>query len=629
MMGGGGGFGGGRGGGPGGAFGGADDADAVFGTGEKSGLVRRFAAFVAPYKTRFLWVIVSVVVATLTAISIPITIRDAVNSAVNAPGSRPLELVLMMFAGIVLANAAGSFLQQSLSARLAQQVIFDLRRAMFAHLQDVSLSFMDKTHVGRVMSRLQGDVNALQEFMENAVQAVGDLILLIGIVVVLIAMNWQLGLLTITVIPLLATVQAIWVRHARVIFLKARDASSATNAALAENINGIRTVQESRREDVNFDHYAARVQHNFDAQVAAVRISQVMIPTVELLTGFAMAIVIVVGGEKVLGRSIDIGVMVAYIFYVQRFFDPIRTLAMQYTMAQRAMTAGARIFEVLDAPVQLKDKPGAIPLGDDVAPSIVFDHVTFGYKEGQPVLKDINIDVKPGQTVALVGPTGSGKTSIASLTKRFYDVWQGSVKIGGRDVRDVTLDSLGKTIAMVLQEPFLFTGTVMENIRYASGASDADVIAAAKAVRAHEFIETLPQGYGTMMGQRGNNLSLGQRQLVSFARALVADPKILILDEATASIDSFTEQDIQRALKVLFRDRTSLVIAHRLATVRDADKIVVLQQGRIIEQGAHDELIALGGLYAHLYTSNYSSFDDVQPQDEAGATPPQFASTQT
>ncbi len=614
---------------PGGPFGGADDADAIFGTGEKSGLVRRFKPFVAPYKTRFIWVIVAVLLATLTAIAIPIAIRDAVNSAVNAQGSRPLQVVLMMFTGFVLANACGSYLQQSLSARLAQQVIFDMRRAMFVHLQAVSLSFMDKTHVGRVMSRLQGDVNALQEFMESSVQAVGDLVLLIGIVVVLIAMDWQLGLLTITVIPLLGTVQAIWVRRARVIFMKARDASSATNAALAENINGIRTVQEARREDLNFDLYAAKVEHNFEAQVDAVRISQVMIPTVELLTGFAMAIVIVVGGEKVLNRSIDVGVMVAYIFYVQRFFDPIRTLAMQYTMAQRAMTAGARIFEVLDAPVQLKDKPGAVPLADDVAPSIRFEHVTFGYKDGQPVLKDINIDVQPGQMVALVGPTGSGKTSIASLTKRFYDVWHGRVLVGGHDVRDVTLDSLGKTIAMVLQEPFLFTGTVMENIRYATKASDAQVIAAAKAVRAHEFIETLPRGYETMMGQRGNNLSLGQRQLVSFARALVADPRILILDEATASIDSFTEQDIQRALKVLFKGRTSLVIAHRLATVRDADKIVVLQRGRIIEQGGHDELIALGGLYAHLYTSNYSSFDDVQPQDEGMAGSPQFAATQT
>jgi ATP-binding cassette subfamily B protein len=608
--------------------GGDDQGEAIFGTGVKEGLIGRFRPFVAPYKMRFVGIVFAVLLATGTAIAIPIAIRDAVNSAVGST-TRPLSTILALFAAFVLANALGSFFQQSLSARLAQQVIFDLRRAMFAHLQTVSLAFMDKTHVGRVMSRLQGDVNALQEFLESSVQAVGDLILLVGIVAVLIAMDWQLGLLTVSVIPVLALVQSIWVPRARRIFMAARDQSSATNAALAENINGIRTVQEARREDHNFALFSERVESNFQAQVRAARAAQVMIPTVELLTGVAMAIIIVVGGEKVLGRNLDVGVLVAYIFYVQRFFDPLRTLAMQYTIAQRAMTAGARIFEVLDAPIALKDKPGALALAADVAPSIRFEHVTFGYREGQPVLKDINIDVQPGQMVALVGPTGSGKTSTAALTKRFYDVWEGRVTVGGHDVRDVTIDSLGKTIAMVLQEPFLFTGTVMDNIRYASDASDAAVIAAAKAVRAHDFIETLPQGYATLLGQRGNGLSLGQRQLVSFARALVADPKILILDEATASIDSFTEQDIQRALKILFKGRTSLVIAHRLATVRDADKIVVLQQGRIIEQGTHDALIALGGLYAHLYASNYSSFDDVQPQDRPdGAQAVQYA-TQT
>lgn len=617
-----------RGGPPGGGPGGGDDhGEDIFGTGVKEGLVGRFRPFTAPYKLRFVWIALAVLMATGSAIAIPIAIRDAVNSAVGTT-VRPLSLILAMFAALVITNVVGSYLQQSLSAKLAQQVIFDMRRAMFAHLQNVALSFMDKTHVGRVMSRLQGDVNALQEFLESSVQAVGDLILLFGIIAVLIAMDWQLGLLTVSVIPALVLVQSIWVPRARIIFMKARDESSATNSALAENVNGIRTVQESRREDFNFGHYSDQVERNFQAQARAAGAAQVMIPTVELLTGVAMAIIIVVGGEKVLGRGLDVGVLVAYIFYVQRFFDPLRTLAMQYTIAQRAMTAGARIFEVLDAPVSLEEKPDATALGPDIEPSIRFEHVTFGYRGGEPVLKDINLDVKPGMMVALVGPTGSGKTSTAALTKRFYDVWEGSVRVGGQDVRDVTLDSLGKTIAMVLQDPFLFTGTVMENIRYASGASDEAVIAAAKAVRAHDFIETLPQGYATMLGQRGNNLSLGQRQLVSFARALVADPKILILDEATANIDSFTEQDIQRALKVLFKDRTSLVIAHRLATVRDADLIVVLQQGRIIEQGSHDALIALGGLYAHLYTSNYSSFDDVQPPD-AGKAKGEIYATQT
>jgi len=303
--------------------------------------------------------------------------------------------------------------------------------------------------------------------------------------------------------------------------------------------------------------------------------------------------------------------MVAFIFYVQRFFDPIRTLSQQYTVMQRAMAAGYRIFEVLDVPVGIADQPNPIVL-DTREPRIEFNNVTFGYKPGQPVLKDLSFVIEPNQVVALVGPTGSGKTSVTALLHRFYDVWSGSVKVGGFDVRDVSFDSLGRTVTMVLQEPFLFTGSVLDNIRYATkGASRDDVIAAAKAVHAHEFIMRLPEGYDTPLGQRGQNLSIGQRQLLSFARALVADPRILVLDEATASVDSITELDLQEALKVLLKGRTSLIIAHRLATIQGADRIIVLQQGRIVEQGSHDQLLAAGGLYGELYRKCHSSFDDI------------------
>ena len=324
-----------------------------------------------------------------------------------------------------------------------------------------------------------------------------------------------------------------------------------------------------------------------------------------------MGIVVIVGGDKVLTGELGVGVMVAYIFYVQRFFDPIRTLSMQYTTMQSAMAAGHRIFDVLDVPVAIRDKPAAITLKDQ-EPSIEFRLVTFGYRPGQPVLHDVSLWVEPYQTVALVGPTGSGKTSITALTHRFYDVWQGAVLVGGVDVRDVTQDSLGHTISMVLQEPFLFSGTIFDNIRYGvPDASREDVVTAAKAVSAHGFIERMPAGYDTLLGQRGRNLSIGQRQLLSFARALLADPKILILDEATANIDSFTERDIQQALKKLLKGRTSLVIAHRLATIRNADLIVVLDHGRIVEQGSHAQLLAKGGLYARLHASSHGSFDDL------------------
>jgi ATP-binding cassette, subfamily B, multidrug efflux pump len=499
--------------------------------------------------------------------------------------------------------------------KLARKVIFDLRRAMFEHLQAVALSFMDKTHVGRMMARLQGDVGALQDFLESSTSTIGDFVVLFGIVGFMLYMNWQLGLLTMLVLPALIGIRAVWLPFSKKTFRAARDASSTANSALAENIAGIRTVQETRREAMNFELYEEKARDFMKASIDSAFVAALMSPTVAILTGVAMAVSIVVGGNQVLGAQLRVGDMVAYVVFVQRFFEPVRTLSMQYTALQRAMAAGYRIFEVLDVPVTLFDKPDAVTL-DEPEPTIEFDHVTFGYDPARPVLKDISFKVKPRQLVALVGPTGSGKTSIISLVRRFYEVNEGRVLVGGHDVRDVTLASLGQTIGMVLQEPFLFTGTIEDNIRYASGATHEQVVAAAKTVRAHDFIMRLPQGYDTRLEQRGRNISLGQRQLISFARALVINPKILILDEATANIDSFTELEIQRALKALFAGRTCLVIAHRLATVRDADEIIVLQAGQIVEQGPHDQLVAQGGLYSRLYASSHGSFDDMPGEGE-------------
>ena len=587
---------------------GTSEGEDIFGTFDIN-VAKRFLEILKPHKRSFIIAVVAVLISATCAVMIPALIGRAVTAAVNRDGHL-LDQILIAFAGLIAVYASAFFMEQWLSARLAQRVIFDVRRKMFDHFQDVSLSFMDKTHVGRIMSRLQGDVNALQEFLESSTGAVGDLAMLIGITAVLISMDWQLGLLTLTVLPLLIIVRAIWLPFSKRSFRDARDASSTANSALAENINGVRTVQESRREAVNFELYKEKAHENFVAQAHASWMSQIMVPTVDVLTGLAMAIVIVVGGNAVLGGRLEVGVMVAFIFYVQRFFDPVRMLSMQYTIMQRAMAAGHRIFEVLDVKVAITDKVGAQPLADAPA-TVEFKNVTFGYDPARPVLHDISLKVNPREVVALVGPTGSGKTSIIALTHRFYEVDQGQILVGGHDVRDVTLDSLGKTIGMVLQEPFLFTGTIEENIRYnTKGASFDDVVRAATAVSAHDFIMRLPDGYQTKLGQRGRNISMGQRQLISFARALVADPQILILDEATANIDSFTEQAIQKALKVLFSGRTCIVIAHRLATIRDADRIVVLQQGRILEQGNHDELMVNGGLYSHLYTSAHASFDD-------------------
>ncbi|MBR7618495.1 ABC transporter ATP-binding protein [Phenylobacterium sp. 20VBR1] len=587
---------------------GSSEGDDIFGTFDVN-VARRFLGFLGPHKRSLIIAQVAVLISAATQVAVPAMVGAAVNAAVAKDGPL-LDRTLMIFAAVAAAYATFFFIGEWLSSRLAQRVIFDIRRKMFAHFQDVSLSFMDKTHVGRIMARLQGDVNALQEFLENMNGAIGDFVMLVGITVVLLTTDLKLGLLTLTVLPALIAIRAVWLPYSKKSFRVARDASSNANSALAENINGIRTVQESRREALNFELYKEKAQENFTAQVGASWMTQIMVPTVDMLTGFAMAIVIIVGGNAVLGGTLNVGVMVTFILYVQRFFEPVRMLSMQYTIMQRAMAAGHRIFEVIDVPVSIADKEGATEL-KDVPATVEFRNVTFGYDPKRPILHDISLMVRPKEVVALVGPTGSGKTSIIALAHRFYEVDQGQVLVGGHDVRDVTLDSLGANIGMVLQEPFLFTGTIEQNIRYNTlTASKDDVIAAAKSVSAHDFIMRLPDGYDTQLGQRGRNISMGQRQLISFARALVANPQILILDEATANIDSFTEQAIQKALKVLFAGRTCMVIAHRLATIRDADRIVVLQQGRILEQGSHDVLMKTGGLYSHLYTSAHASFDD-------------------
>ncbi|QKC74051.1 ABC transporter ATP-binding protein [Mesorhizobium loti] len=594
------------------------DEEEVFGKAYDPRIIRRIWSFVRPYRGRIFISVAAVLVFTLTQLAIPLVIRYAIDHGM-APGKLDRSVMISAIAAftvIILVNYAASHVQESVVGKVAENVLSDLRRAMFSHLQRVSLSFMDKTEVGRLMSRLQGDVNSMQEFLETSVMSVGDIVLLFGIVTVLLWLDFRLGLLTLSTMPMLFIVRLFWLPRAKVAFMAAHETNSIANGALAEGIHGVRTVQSLERQHVNFDLYDEKVLANLNAHLRSAKYAQVMVPIVDTLTGIAMATVIVVGGSMVLSHSLDVGVMVAFLFYIQRFFDPIRSLTMQYSVMQRAMASGQRISEVLDVPVDVSDKENAVALSRDMDGSVEFRNVTFGYRQNQPVLKNISFRVNPGETVALVGPTGSGKSSSMALVHRFYDVWSGEVLVGGHDVRDLTQDSLGDQVAMVLQEPFLFSGTVLENIRYhKTSASREEVVRAAQAVGAHDFIEHLPDGYDTELEQRGGNLSLGQRQLISFARALVADAKILVLDEATASIDSYTEMLIQKALIKLLEGRTGLVIAHRLATIRGADRIIVLQNGEIVESGNHEQLMQRKGLYARLYNMNYASFDDISEEE--------------
>lgn len=581
-------------------------------------ILRRIWAFVRPYRARVVITIAAMLIFTGTQLLIPLIIRYAIDQGMNpARTDRSAQLAAVgAFVLAILVNFAAGYTQETVVGKVAETVLFDIRRAMFGHLQNVSLSFMDKTEVGRLMSRLQGDVNSIQEFLETSVYSVGDVALLFGIVFVMLWLDLRLGLLTLSVLPVLVIVRIVWLPRARDAFMAAHETNSVVNGALAEAIHGVRTVQSMDRQQVNFILFDDKAHANLRTHLIAAKYAQVMVPIVDGLTGLAMAAVIVVGGSMVMNGRIDVGVLVAYLFYIQRFFDPIRSLTLQYSIMQRAMASGKRLTDVLDVKIDVQDKPNAEVLSPEMDGSVEFRDVTFGYNPDRPVLKNVSFRVNPGETVALVGPSGSGKSSAMALVHRFYDVQQGQVLVGGHDVRDLTQESLGRQVAMVLQEPYLFTGTVFENIRYHKTEATRDkVIEAAKAVGAHDFIMSLADGYEAQLGERGDNLSLGQRQLISFARAIVADAKILVLDEATANIDSYTEMQIQKALIKLLEGRTGLVIAHRLATIRGADRIIVLQNGQVIATGNHDQLIALGGLYSKLYNLNYASFDDIPEHD--------------
>jgi ATP-binding cassette subfamily B protein len=581
------------------------------------------------------------VISTLTTLFMPLLFTDAINivqtgdaskldpivrfllNLFNVQGSSHIVtaiFIIFVINGLIAWGA--QYVQQYSMANIGHGILLTLRNQMFGHLQQLSLSFYDRNEVGRIMSRVQNDVGSLQELLSNGVLLVfADLITLVGIIVIILTMDYRLALLTMTVIPFLAVVMILWQNYSKMAFLRVRQAISIVNADLQENISGARVIQSLSRENVNFQRFDNMNETNFDANVSATRLAGALQPIVELLMGIALALVIIYGGSQVLHGKLLVGSLVGFVLYTQRFFDPIRDLSVWYTELQRAMAGGQRIFEVLDSKIEVKDAPDAKEL-PTIKGEISYNNVSFQYIEGREVLHDINLKIQPGETVAFVGTTGAGKSTMVALVDRFYEVSKGSVTIDGIDIRTVTQESLRKQIGVVLQEPFLFSGTVKDNIIYGREyATDEKVIEAAKAVGAHDFIMRFDKGYDTVLQERGSNLSQGQRQLISFARAVLSDPRILILDEATANIDTQTEVIIQEALKKLLKGRTSLVIAHRLSTIHDANMVVVMENGKIVEKGNHKELIEKKGIYYHLYTMSYAYSDEkAAPPDKSQAT---------
>ena len=576
-----------------------------------STVFKRFFYYASPYKKEMLVATLAVIGFTLANLAVPLLVKFGIDSAIGNENSNLLKVIAISMVGVAAAYWFTNYLQAVLITKVALTVLYDIRADMFLQLQRLALSFSDKTPIGALMARMFGDVGALQEMLESSIEIIGDLLTLVGIVVILLLLDFQLALFTLAIVPVLFLIRVIWQPFARRAFLRMRRNSSIVGVYLDQNVTGIRVVQALNRQKENTGIMGGKVSIFFWSSVRASRLGGVLMPTVELMTGTALAIVLIVGGGRVLSESIEIGTMVAFLLYVQRFFEPIRTLTMHYAALQRAVASGHRIFELLDIPLEISDKPDAKSIGD-VEGRVEFKNVTFGYDAERPILHNISFVAEPGQTIALVGPTGSGKTSITALAHRFYDVQEGSISIDGQDIRNVTQESIGRVMGMVLQEPFLFSKSVLENVRYNNDkATREDVVSACKIIGAHDFVMQLSDGYDTTLEQRGSNLSVGQRQLLSFARALVADPKILVLDEATANIDSYTERIIQDALKKLLSGRTALVIAHRLSTIRNSNQIIVVQNGEIIEQGTHDQLVYATGLYAQLWQTNHTSFDDI------------------
>jgi ATP-binding cassette subfamily B protein len=555
-----------------------------------------------PYRGRTALSVVSLLTATATALAPPYLAKYALDDAVNGHGGSRLFVVVAIFVAAGLANWGMTYVETYLTGWVGERILADLRVRLFEHLQRLSLGFYERNRAGVIISRLTNDVEAIDQLVTDGVTSlVQNTLTLLGTAIILFILDWRLALATCAVIPLMGVATAIFRTRSARAYAAVRERLGLVTATLAEDIAGMRIVQAFTRERPAFENFRSIALHYRAANMQTIVLNGIYFPIVDLLSTVALAVVLAYGGHLYFGGSITLGTLFAFMLYVQNFFDPVQQLSQLYNTFLSATAALDKIMGILDEEPGVLDRPTARELAQ-IEGRVAFEGVRFTYGRGDEVLHGIDLDVQAGTTVALVGHTGAGKSTIAKLLARFYEPTHGRITIDGVDLNDVSQASLRRQLGVVPQEGFLFAGTVAENIAFGKPDASADeIVRAAATVGAHEFILRLEDGYETQLGERGSRLSLGQRQLVAFARALLADPRILILDEATSSVDIGTEQRIEQALRVLLAERTAFIIAHRLSTIRDADLIVVLEHGRVIEQGSHEELLARRGLYTSLY----------------------------
>jgi ATP-binding cassette subfamily B protein len=562
----------------------------------------RLLQYLRPYRQKIPIALGFVAIGAVTQSLGPFLIGWSIDHLIRQGNLQGLLLMLGLLGGIYMGGVLAIRAQIYRVGWIVQHMLAQLRFDIFAKIQSLPVSFFDRSEAGDLMSRLLNDVNVVnQAFGQTIAQMLGNLFSLIGIVLAMLAINLRLGLVSNLIVPLMIISTSLFARWAREKFRVTRQTIGELSTKLEEDISSVREAQAFNRVQLNIKEFNTLNAANRNANVQAVAITSAFLPSIDFLNTLATAVVLALGGYMTVTGQATVGTVTAFLLYVQQFFRPIQILSQFYTQAQSALAGLERIFLLLDEPSQLNDATDAIEM-PPIQGEVSFEQVSFGYSPTHLVLKQVSLQAKPGQMIALVGPTGAGKSTIINLILRFYDVSSGAVKVDGIDVRSVTQASLRRQIGLVLQDNILFSGTVAENIAFGRPqATQAEVEAAAQVANVHEFITALPQGYATLLGEKGVNLSQGQRQLLSIARAVLVDPQILILDEATSSIDTRTEALVQAAIARLLEGRTSFVIAHRLSTVVQADQVLVIQQGKIIERGTHTELIAQAGVYANLY----------------------------